>query len=139
MYWTIRKIMALIGVFSTAVMIATLIWLSSAYEKFSIRNFNETSGEIASFLVRQTITEQYFEELFPIADKWSRDRVLVQGARENDVKKVIIGADAIFVSQEVVNKIVFLEGVQVFDKDLNWTRCTKVEDTLLFHATFISN
>ncbi|WP_417789182.1 methyl-accepting chemotaxis protein [Terasakiella pusilla] len=119
MYWTIRKIMALIGVFSTAVMIATLIWLSSAYEKFSIRNFNETSGEIASFLVRQTITEQYFEELFPIADKWSRDRVLVQGARENDVKKVIIGADAIFVSQEVVNKIVFLEGVQVFDKDLN--------------------
>lgn len=119
MYWTIRKIMALIGVFSTAVMIATLIWLSSAYEKFSIRNFNETSGEIASFLVKQTITEQYFEELFPIADKWSRDRVLVQGAREKDAKKVAIGADAIFLSQEVVNKIVFLEGVQVFDSDLN--------------------
>lgn len=119
MYWTIRKIMALIGAFSTAVMIATLIWLSSAYEKFSIRNFNETSGEIASFLVKQTITEQYFEELFPIADKWSRDRVLVQGAREKDAKKVAIGADAIFLSQEVVNKIVFLEGVQVFDSDLN--------------------
>lgn len=119
MYWTIRKIMALIGVFSTAVMIATLIWLSSAYEKFSVRNFNETSGEIASFLVKQIITEEYFEELFPIADKWSRDRVLVQGARENDAKKVAIGADATFMSQEVVNKIVLLEGVQVFDKDWN--------------------
>ncbi|MDV7340253.1 methyl-accepting chemotaxis protein [Terasakiella sp. A23] len=118
MYWTIRKIMALIGVFSTAVMITTLIWLSNSYEKFSVKNFNDTSGEIASFLVQQNIAESYYETIFPIANKWSRDRVLLQGARENDLKKLEIGASEAFRAQEVVNKIVLLRGVHVFDKEL---------------------
>lgn len=119
MYWTIRRILALIGVLSTAIVIATLVWLSNSYEKFSVKNFNDTSGEIASFLVRQTISDKYYEQLYPIVDKWSRDRILVQGARANDTEKMKIGADAIFVTQEVVNKIISLHGVHVFDKSLN--------------------
>lgn len=139
MYWTIRKILALIGVFSTAVMITTLVWLSNSYEKFSIKNFNDTSGEIASFLVRQTISERYFEELYPIANKWSRDRVLVQGARADDVQKLKIGADATFLSQEVVNKIVYLEGVHVFDKELkDMTFSDKgTDETVLTNKTIV--
>ncbi len=140
MYWTIRKILALIGVFSTAVVITTLVWLSNSYEKFSIKNFNDTSGEIASFLVRQSIAERYYEELFPIVDKWSRDRVLVQGAREGDAKKLTIGADATYMTQEVVSKTVMLQGVHIFDKELNnITFSSKgIEETVLHNDTIVS-
>jgi len=119
MYWTIRKILVLIGILSTGVVLATLIWLSQSYEKFSIKNFNDTSGEIASFLVRQKMTDQYFKEIHEIANSWSRERVLVQAARGRDVQKALIGADATFLKQEVRNGIIQLVGVHVFDKELN--------------------
>jgi len=119
MYWTIRKILVLIGILSTGVVLATLIWLSQSYEKFSIKNFNDTSGEIASFLVRQKMSDQYFKEIHEIANSWSRERVLVQAARGNDAQKALIGADATFLKQEVRNSIIQLVGVHVFDKELN--------------------
>lgn len=119
MIWTLRRILLLIGSLSVAVVVATLIWVANAYERFSTDTLNDSSGGLAAFLVNQSINEQYFEEFTVIADEWSRQSALVAGAREADPGKAAIGADQTFNTREAINKVVSLKGVHVFDKELS--------------------
>jgi methyl-accepting chemotaxis protein len=119
MYWTLRRILSLIGFLSVAVVFGTLLWLTSTYEKFSIKTLDDSAGEVASFLVKKTIDNRYFEEISTIANTWSRATVLVEGASNSDADKATIGADSFFNTVEVINNVILLEGVHVYDKDLN--------------------
>lgn len=118
MVWTLRRILLLIGALSVAAVIITLVWVANAYERFSIDTLNESSGGLGAFLVQQSIDEQYFEDFSVIADEWSRQSALVAGAKTSDVQKAAIGADQTFNTREVINKVIVLKGVHVYDKDL---------------------
>jgi methyl-accepting chemotaxis protein len=117
MHWTMRRILTLIGAFSAIAVVSTLFWVSAAYEGFSVNTLNVSSEKLGQFLVKQRIREFYFGEMSVITDEWSRQSTLVDGARTNDAAKALIGANQTFNTKEVIEKIVDLKAVTVFDKD----------------------
>jgi methyl-accepting chemotaxis protein len=117
MHWTMRRILTLIGAVSAIAVISTLVWVSAAYEGFSVNTLNVSSSELGRFLVNQRIREFYFNEASVITDEWSRQSTLVEGARNNDPAKAMIGADQTFNTKEVISKEIELRAVNVFDKN----------------------
>ncbi len=118
MHWTMRRILTLIGAFSAIAVIMTLIRVSDEYEGFSVDTLNESSAKLGRFLVNQRIRTFYFDEMSFIADEWSRLSILVDGARTNDAAKALIGANQTFNTKEVVDSVIQLKAVTVFDKNL---------------------
>jgi len=118
MHWTMRRILTLIGAFSAIAVVLTLVRVSDEYESFSVDTLNDSSAKLGRFLVDQRIREFYADEMSVVADEWSRQSILVDGARSNDAAKAMIGANQTFNTKEVVDSVIQLKAVTVFDKNL---------------------
>ena len=118
MLWTLRRILVLIGFLTSGAIVATTVWVSGVYERFALDTLNDTSGIMVTYLIGQRTNEQYLAKMTPIADEWARLSVLVDSARKKDTKKAAIAADDPFNDRNVLEGLVKLKQVYIYDKDL---------------------
>jgi len=117
MLWTLRRILVLIGFITSGAIVATTVWVSGVYERFALDTLNDTSGIMVTYLIGQRTNEQYLAKMTPIADEWARLSVLVDSARKKDTKKAAIAADDPFNDRNVLEGLIKLKQVYVYDKD----------------------
>jgi methyl-accepting chemotaxis protein len=117
--WTIRRILILIIVLFAVAMIGTLVWVTSAFQKFTTSAISEMSGAVIEQIVLQKIENHHDSSIQPFVDEWSRLITLETGILENSPEKVEVSAERMFNTVEVVTGQVRLRNVAIYDSKFN--------------------
>src|SRR5258707_987795 len=118
MFWTVRRVLALIALLASTAVIVTLIWVSHTFQRFAVDTLNEASGDTVAFIVKQRVATQYLEKMSPVADQWSRASTVTDAAQSGDKAKAARAADDPFGSAEVDQGSIKLRNVVIYANDL---------------------
>ena len=119
MVLTIRSILLLVSAALAAAAFATVIWVTATYNQFTLDELHKSSANTLGFLVRQRAGDLYTRYFDVTANDWARQSLLIKSIKEGSTDNALIAAKYAFNTREVNQKLIFLNKVIVYDKDLN--------------------
>ncbi len=119
MTWTIRKILVLITLTFSLGMVGALVWITDTYQRFTSSTLTNLTARITENLVHQQIENHINKDVVPFVEEWALLSTLSKGITENDKNKLKFSADRMFNTIEVINKVVHLRSVAIYDHNMN--------------------
>ena len=118
LFWTVRRILALVGILIGAASVGIQVWVSRIYADFSVSALNAQAEVTVVSLVHSRILGGYVEIVRPVMDAWARTSVFMDAIAASTEEKARLAGDYIFTLQPVVDREILLESVHVFRPDL---------------------
>lgn len=116
-FWTLRRILVLVGLLSSAAVAAMLIWTTQTYRNFAVETLNASVNDLAAFFVRSRVERDYADQITPILNEWARGSGLVGAVKGGEAKRVTLEADNLFNTRPVTQGEIVLRDVIIYDQD----------------------
>ncbi|HYE01215.1 MAG TPA: methyl-accepting chemotaxis protein [Alphaproteobacteria bacterium] len=117
-FWTLRRVLALLGVLLAASIFASQSWVSKVFTDFAVTTLSDSSAQVVQFLVRDKVASFHDNKLRPIVDDWSRLQSVNETIAANDPKKAVFALDDLYNRQQVVDKEIDVVAVHLLLPDL---------------------
>ena len=118
MTWTLRRILVVIVILSSAAVAGTLYWVTATYQSFAISTQREITGSAVTYLVRRQIEDRHRPKVAPFIDEWSRRSTLVEGMKEGDRERARLTANQMMLTPEVTEGRIQLRNAVIYSTDM---------------------